>query len=196
MGPIPPRQRVLAKQVPQRTAVLSTAAAGRRHGRTSLPPAARNDRGTISLGAQAHVQWPSTRSCLAWRSFGSSTRKFPDVAGSDLPRTAASDCARPHSQAAVSARIAEFGRSGTRFKRAIRGQRLAPDGSTSRVRLQALTADLTRPGGRWAVSQAFCQARQSIMSQLERVAITADGSPSRSTPNRGGNSTRPITGFR
>jgi hypothetical protein len=92
MGPIPPRQRVLAKQVPQRTAVLSTAAAGRRHGRTSLPPAARNDRGTISLGAQAHVQWPSTRSCLAWRSFGSSTRKFPDVAGSDLPHTAGSDC--------------------------------------------------------------------------------------------------------
>ena len=104
--------------------------------------------------------------------------------------------ARRLSQAALSARIAEFGRSGTRFKRAIRGQRLAPDGSTSRVRLQALTADLTRPGGRWAVSPAFCQARQSIMSQLERVAITADGSLSRSTPNREGKSTRPITGFR
>jgi hypothetical protein len=34
------------------------------------------------------------------------------------------------------------------------------------------------------------------MSQLERVAITADGSLSRSTPNREGKSTRPITGFR
>jgi hypothetical protein len=45
--------------------------------------------------------------------------------------------ARRLSQAALSARIAEFGRSGTRFKRAIRGQRLAPDGSTSRVRLQS-----------------------------------------------------------